>query len=205
MAGRNGAMWAAGQCDSRLHGPEEVAALLRRTLIRLCLKLVFKGGQGSRGAWPGKSRQNSGRTQTCQGQGTEGAVGRCQSQPLTLVLCSPQSMGGPLTISHNAIGLTPGTQKSLASLLSVSPSRQEGPDRLHFAALLLPVLWLLLCSPAIAPPPILAEFHALLPVSFPKLLPGICLILCKAQVFLHGLSSLALTTTIQANETTALQ
>lgn len=69
----------------------------------------------------------------------------------------------------------------------------RGPDRLHFAALLLPVLCLLLCSPATAPPPLLAEFHAPLPVSFPKLLPRICLILCKAQVFLHGLLSLALT------------
>lgn len=49
MAGRNGAMWAAGQCDSRLHGQEEVAALLRRTLIRLCLKHCVQGGDRDHG------------------------------------------------------------------------------------------------------------------------------------------------------------
>ena len=84
-------------------------------------------------------------------------------------------------------------------------SQTRGPDRLHLAVLLLPVLWLLLCARATAPPPSLAEFHSLLPVSFQKLFPRICLILCKAQVFLHGLLSLALTRTSRANERTALQ
>lgn len=47
-------MWAAGQCDSRLHGQEEVAALLRRTLIRLCLKHCVQGGTGITGSMAGK-------------------------------------------------------------------------------------------------------------------------------------------------------
>ena len=81
----------------------------------------------------------------------------------------------------------------------------EGPDRLHFAVLLPPVLWLLLCARATGPPPLLAEFHSLLHVSFQKLFPRICLILCKAQVFLHGLLSLVLASTSRANERTALQ
>lgn len=94
----------------------------------------------------------------------------------------------------------------VSSLLCKCITRQtRGPDRVHLAALLLPVLWLLLCASATAPLPLLAEFHTLLPVSFPKLPPHICLILCKAQVFLHGLLSLALTSTSRANETTALQ
>lgn len=93
----------------------------------------------------------------------------------------------------------------VSSLFSECIQANRGPDRLHFAFLLLPVLWLLLCAPVTALPPLLAEFHSLLPVSFPKLLPRICLILCKAQVFLHGLLSLALTSTSRANETTALQ
>lgn len=61
------------------------------------------------------------------------------------------------------------------------------------------------CARATAPPPSLAEFHSLLPVSFQKLFPRIGLILCKAQVFLHGLLSLALTRTSRANEKTASQ
>lgn len=99
-----------------------------------------------------------------------------------------------------------GLQSRSVSLLSEClASQTRGPDRLHFAVLLLPVLWLLLCARATAPPPSLAEFHSLLPVSFQKLFPRICLILCKAQVFLHGLLSLALTRTSRANERTALQ
>lgn len=50
-----------------------------------------------------------------------------------------------------------------------------------------------LCACATAPPSLTAECYSLLPLSFPKLRPHICLILCKAQVFLHGLLSLALT------------
>lgn len=156
--------------------------------------IVFKGGQGSRGACPGKSSQNSGRTRTCQGQGIEGAVGRCQSQPaphLGFVFAS--EYGWSLDNFTRRYWID-SWNTEVSSLFPKCVTKQtRGPDRLHFAALLLPVLCLLLCSPATAPPPLLAEFHAPLPVSFPKLLPRICLILCKAQVFLHGLLSLALT------------
>lgn len=47
-----------------------------------------------------------------------------------------------------------------SSLFSKCIAKQtRGPDRLHFATPLLPVLWLLLCAPAAAPPPLLAEFR----------------------------------------------
>lgn len=126
-----------------------------------------------------------------QREGIEGARGRCQSPPHTL--------DDPLTISHSVAGMCPATQKSLASFLSLSPARQGVQTGCIWQSPLLPVLlqW--------PPPPLLAEFHSLLPVSFPDLLPRICLILCKAQVFLRGLLSLALTSTSRANETTALR
>lgn len=97
-------------------------------------------------------------------------------------------------------------QSRSVSLVSECPASQAGgPDRLHFAILLLPVPWVPLRARATAPPPSLAELPSPLPVSFQKLFPRICLILCKAQVFLHGLLSLALTRTSRANERTALQ
>lgn len=135
----------------------------------------------------------------------EGAVGRCQSQPHTSALCPSERMNDPLMISHSATGMCPATQKSLASLLSLSPARrgvQTGYALLSHRSQCRGYGRVLLQQP---PHPLLAEFHSLLPVSFPNLLPRICLILCRAQVFLHELLSLALTSTSRGNGATALQ
>lgn len=116
-------------------------------------------------------------------------------------LCLSESVADPSVISWVVSG-----SWTLPALFSRCLSSQT---RLHTGSVLPPhCSWgcgYCLCACATAPPPLLAELHFLLPVSVPKLLPCICLILCKAQVFLCGLLSRALTSTRRANETTALQ
>jgi hypothetical protein len=197
---RQWAMWAIGtHVFFQVVQMQEVRPLLF-LLPRLFLqKHCAQNGQWSTDIWPGGSDQNRVRIWNLPGRGH--TVGKHQSAYVLVCVCL-RVWPTLWQFQTMLLGHAQLPRHFWAFFLRISPARQGTPIGATWQPAVLRAV-VTNCVLAATPPLFLTESYSLLPVSFPKLLPCIYLILCEAQVFLHGLLSLAFTS--RTNKRTALQ